>query len=100
MDRTGSEVAKAIVIAVLLFAGSFSLFLAVLGDAPPDRFLAWVYSFPCGQPTREACARMQSDADVLRSAKQPCSYVLIHGLQQCRTLVAGNMGQAPPRHPR
>ena len=100
MDRTRRETAKAIAVSALLFAGSFSLFFAVLGEHPTNKFLAWAYSFPCGQPTEAACARMQSEAEALRAAKQPCSYVLIHGLQQCRTLVAGNVGQTPPRHPR
>jgi hypothetical protein len=96
MDRTRHEVVKAVVISVLLFAGSFALFFAILGADPSDKLLAWTYSFPCGQPTEAACARMQSDADALRAARQPCSYVLAHGLQQCRTLVADNLSQAPP----
>jgi hypothetical protein len=100
MDGTRHEVARGIAISILLFASSFAVFFAVLGADPSDKFLAWTYSFPCGQPTESACARMQVEADALRAAKQPCSYVLIHGLQQCQTLLADNVSQVPPRIPR
>lgn len=95
MDRARHEVAKAVAISILLFAASFVLYFSVLGADPTDKFLAWTYSFPCGQPTQVACARMQFEAEALRAAKQPCSYVLIHGLMQCQTVLARNAAAAP-----
>jgi hypothetical protein len=62
MDATRREVARAVAISILLFAASFALYFAVLGADPTDKFLAWTYSFPCGQPTHLACARMQFEA--------------------------------------
>lgn len=90
MDRTRRDVAQAVAISAVLFAASFTLFLAVLGADPTDKLLSWTYSYPCGQPTVAACDRIQSAAAALRAAKQPCSYVLVQGLQQCQTLLAGN----------
>jgi hypothetical protein len=96
MDATRHGIAKAIAISILLFASTFVAFLATLGADPTDKFLAWTYSFPCGQPTEAACARMLSEAATLRAAKQPCSYVLVQGLQQCRTLLARNTDPSAP----
>lgn len=90
MDGTRHEVAKVISISTVLFGGTLALCIGILGADPSDKVLSWAYSFPSGQATPTACARLQRDAVAARDARQPSSYVLMQGWQRCQTLLAGD----------